>query len=128
MPRFAILFHDHPEPHWDFFLEVGTSLRTWRLAALPAAGLTIAATPLANHRQEYLTYEGPVSGDRGSVERVAAGKYEVLMGPDTALKVALTFSEGMSQCGPSLFARLIEGDDDRTSDVQWQFAAESVTP
>lgn len=30
----------------------------------------------ADHRREYLTYEGPISGDRGHVRRVAAGRIE----------------------------------------------------
>ena len=30
---------------------------------------------LADHRLDYLEYEGPVSGDRGSVRRVDGGQY-----------------------------------------------------
>ena len=33
MPRFVILEHDHPSLHWDFILEVGEVLWTWRLSA-----------------------------------------------------------------------------------------------
>src|SRR5580765_3650553 len=38
MPRYVILAHDHPFPHWDLMLERDASLRTWRLATLPKAG------------------------------------------------------------------------------------------
>ena len=36
--------------------------------------LISVATRLANHRLEYLDYEGPVSGDRGNVVRILAGE------------------------------------------------------
>lgn len=32
----------------------------------------------SDHRKAYLTYEGPVSGERGRVRRVAEGEVEVL--------------------------------------------------
>ncbi len=35
------------------------------------------AVPTQPHRPHYLTYEGPVSGDRGSVSRVARGAISV---------------------------------------------------
>ena len=68
MLRFVILEHDHPERHWDLMLEVGPMLRSWRLAAPPEApGTVIAALAVQDHRADYLDYEGPVSGDRGTV-------------------------------------------------------------
>ena len=75
MPRFAILAHDHPTPHWDLLLEAGPVLRSWRLLAELAAGTPVPAEPAADHRLLYLDYEGPVSGDRGSVRRVDAGSF-----------------------------------------------------
>jgi hypothetical protein len=74
-PRFVVLEHDHPFVHWDLMLEVGESLRTWRLAAPPAAGAEVEATPLGDHRRLYLDYEGPVSGDRGRVIRWDQGSF-----------------------------------------------------
>src|SRR5438309_1687430 len=75
MPRFAILDHDHPFPHWDFLLEAGDVLRAWRLMAEPAHGRPIAAEPLPDHRRLYLDYEGPVGGDRGRVVRWDGGTF-----------------------------------------------------
>jgi hypothetical protein len=75
MPRYVILDHDHPHQHWDFMLEDGTVLRTWRLATLPHDGGSTPATPLGNHRLLYLDYEGPVSGNRGRVVRWDAGTF-----------------------------------------------------
>ena len=69
MPRYVILEHDHPVLHWDFMLEAGDILRTWRLAAPPRLGQTIAAEMSFAHRLLYLDYEGPISGNRGQVVR-----------------------------------------------------------
>jgi len=61
-------------------IEQAMGLATWRLTRMPAAGdaAPIAAEKLADHRKAYLTYEGPVSGDRGEVRRVDAGACEIL--------------------------------------------------
>jgi hypothetical protein len=75
MPRFSILAHDHPLPHWDLFLEAGDVLRSWRLVAPLAAGVIVPAEPTGDHRLLYLDYEGPVSADRGSVTRVDGGAF-----------------------------------------------------
>ncbi len=50
-------------------------LRAWRLLAEPAADVAIAAEALPDHRPVYLDYEGPVSGDRGTVARWDTGEY-----------------------------------------------------
>ncbi len=75
MPRFAILFHDYPSPHWDLFLEAGPVLRSWRLPTALEPGIPVPAEATGDHRLAYLEYEGPVSGGRGSVTRVDAGSF-----------------------------------------------------
>lgn len=115
MPRFVLLYHDCPSSyerasHWDFMLESGDVLRTWVLEQLPAdwaslcsrttaaypncpllaAENTVAAIRLADHRRDYLTLEGPLSGDRGRVIRVAAGMYRGDLESPGELRVALT--------------------------------------
>src|SRR5262249_60769057 len=45
MPRYVVLEHDHPGLHWDFMLEAGAVLRTWRLSAPPQPGHSVPATP-----------------------------------------------------------------------------------
>ena len=69
MSRFAILRHDHPVLHWDLLLEDGECCLTWRLSAEPtgADSRRIEVEPMPPHRLVYLTYEGPVSGNRGTV-------------------------------------------------------------
>ncbi len=60
-------------------LERGKVLRTWRLAQAPTDMLEpIAATPLPDHRLFYLSYEGPVSGDRGVVSGWDSGTYRLV--------------------------------------------------
>ncbi len=92
MPRFAVLTHDHPFPHWDFLLEAGDTCRTWRLLAEPGPGCTVLAEPIADHRPRYLTYEGPVDGDRGVVARWDAGTFAII--GETADRVEVTLSGG----------------------------------
>ena len=108
MPRFVLLYHDCPpsyerQSHWDFMLESGDVLRTWALGELPrdwtavheltvkthancpplALANLVPALQLKDHRREYLQLEGPLSGDRGSVIRIAAGTYhDELEAPD----------------------------------------------
>jgi hypothetical protein len=79
VPRFVVLAHDWPTPHFDFLLEAGGVLRAWRLMAEPFAGAEIPAEPNVDHRLLYLDYEGPVSGDRGTVRRWDAGTFEWLV-------------------------------------------------
>ena len=77
MPRFVVLQHDHPERlHWDFMLDQGDSLATWSLPMPPAVEHVLPARSLPDHRREYLDYEGPVSGERGSVVRWDEGRFE----------------------------------------------------
>ena len=76
MPRFVILEHDHPTLHWDFMLEVNGVLKTWRLPEAPRNhGQTMEAEALGDHRLAYLDYEGPVSGERGTVRCWERGTY-----------------------------------------------------
>lgn len=47
---------DHPPTHWRI-------------------GQRLTLTPLPDHRPHYLHYQGPISGGRGHVRRVAQGEY-----------------------------------------------------
>ena len=64
-----------------------SALRTWALESEPQAGMKIQATELPPHRLEFLDYEGPVSGDRGSVKRVDRGNYRMLDSTTRDLKI-----------------------------------------
>ncbi len=72
--------------HYDLMLETGEALVTFQLPVLPGEivdGESVEAARLPDHRREYLTYEGPVSGDRGTVRIVDRGRYDApVAGPD----------------------------------------------
>ena len=92
MPRFVILEHDHPTRHWDLMLEAGPVLRTWRLSRPPEPSRPVEAIPSFDHRLAYLDYEGPVSGNRGTVRRWDAGTFAWEL--DTPEQVAVCLSGG----------------------------------
>jgi DNA polymerase Ligase (LigD) len=75
MPRYVILEHDYPSLHWDFMLESGDILRTWRLTAPPQPGSVVPTSAAFDHRPMYLDYEGPVGGSRGRVVRWDHGTF-----------------------------------------------------
>lgn len=104
MPRFALLDHDHPFPHWDLLLERDGVLWTWRLSALPQAGVAQAAERLGDHRRLYLDYEGPVSNDRGTVVRVDGGELIWLQAEATNVCVELVGSKYRGRLEGSLQA------------------------
>ena len=86
MNRFVLLRHNTTETqyHWDFLFEETTACKTFSVAQEAAEELQRTgavecfATQLADHRLAYLDYEGPVSGNRGYVERLDHGTYEVV--------------------------------------------------
>jgi hypothetical protein len=78
--RFVVLHHTGiAEAHFDLMFETaaGSKLATWRLKNWPPKPEDIA-TPLGDHRREYLEYEGPISGNRGQVHRLATGRLKKL--------------------------------------------------
>jgi len=75
--RYAILHHTGiAQRHFDLLFEskAGSPLIAWRSANWPILN-EAAVERIADHRQEYLEYEGPISGDRGEVRRVAGGTF-----------------------------------------------------
>jgi DNA polymerase Ligase (LigD) len=112
MPRYVILEHDHPCLHWDLMLEWGESLRTWRLDRPPAGGEPIVAERLTDHRLAYLDYEGPVSGNRGTVKRWDAGEYQLLA--DSPERIELEFA-GDRLSGSALISMADSGRREFTS-------------
>ncbi len=75
--RWVILRHDFPWLHWDLLLapKGAPAARTWRLLRSPCCNEPIAAQALPDHRLVYLDYEGPVSGGRGTVQRLERGEW-----------------------------------------------------
>ncbi|HEX4055193.1 MAG TPA: hypothetical protein VHX86_13095 [Tepidisphaeraceae bacterium] len=89
--RYVVLHHTGIErPHYDLMVEFesGSALLTWRLPHWPPQQ-NDEFTPLAKHRRDYLEYEGPVAGDRGSVKRIAAGDHRILESSPTRIIIGL---------------------------------------
>jgi len=79
----AQLLHELPDgsAHVDWLLGQDSAgvepLITYRLGGRIddlEPGATIDAEHIGDHRPAYLTYEGPISGDRGTVRRLARGR------------------------------------------------------
>jgi hypothetical protein len=130
MHRFVLLYHDCPPgfikpSHWDFMLEADGVLKTWELRELPLSwhetlGQTqsgvnraVVATQLADHRRDYLTYEGPLTENRGNVTRIAEGTFLEGEVNDSSLTVTL-FSPTVR--GVVVLIRIAETDE-------WQLTA-----
>ncbi len=120
MGRYVILRHDFAtrgrDVHWDLMLEVGQVLRTWALADAPAFGTAIAAEQLSDHRLAYLDYEGPISGNRGSISRWDCGQFTILSESPDRLDLRIT---GDRLKGDATLRR--QAEDSAT----WEFALQT---
>lgn len=95
-------------------LENQATLRTFRLSQPPDTPGPIQTTPLQDHRIDYLEYEGPVSGNRGTVERWDRGEYELL--EEEAGRLSIRFS-GERLNGTAILSQL---------DEEWEFLLEAL--
>ncbi|MCA9063555.1 MAG: hypothetical protein KDA96_10865 [Planctomycetaceae bacterium] len=118
--RFAILEHDHPFLHWDLLLEDSTNAATWRLLQDPRSCQSVDAQLIQPHRLLYLTYEGPVSGDRGFVTAVSHGLWKAT-DESGLLSTNLPgqWNLELRDCSFARFASLMRHADGRES---WTFA------
>lgn len=79
-PVAVLLEHTLPggQRHFDLLIDPGgeAALATWRVDVDVAAAAPIVcrAERIGDHRRIYLTYEGPLSGGRGSVRRVGEAR------------------------------------------------------
>lgn len=95
MPEFVIQLHDHPDgAHWDLMLEKADHLATWQIP-IPLTQWSahpVACTRIFDHRKKYLTYEGPLTQNRGSVHIADKGEYRVLSQSDTVFHLQINGS------------------------------------
>lgn len=107
MSRTVVLQHTLPDGsfHYDWLFEQAGSLElkpleddreliTFRLLARPDVSELLDAERLEDHRRKYLYHEGPVSGGRGTVQRVVEGTCEVLIDRDDTFEAMVNFGEG----------------------------------
>jgi hypothetical protein len=115
---FVVLRHTNRDGvHYDLMIDAGAALATWKCTVAPETALEspMACRRLADHRRDYLTYEGPISQDRGVVTQYDCGRcrLEVGLAPDFASATCLriTFS-GRKLKGPMVIERLGFSDQD----------------
>ena len=106
---FAVLEHRSGEAvHWDLMIESTDMLTTWELSAPPSSGPDcIGARRIFDHRRDYLDYEGPVSGNRGTVRQWDRGRCSVACAE--ALQWEVIFA-GRRLRGRYLLRRALKGD------------------
>jgi hypothetical protein len=90
MTRFTLSHHTGSKEgeHYDFMLERGDGLATWRLDS-PTFQTPQKARQLKDHRKNYLDYEGEITGGRGRVRIWDTGVYLVDQWDDRHIRVAL---------------------------------------
>jgi hypothetical protein len=93
MVRWVLLRHTLADgtSHLDWMIErePGGGLLSFRLeqGVDPWAAAEFEARMIGDHRPEYLEYEGPVSGGRGGVRRIARGECDVMIESTDAQRV-----------------------------------------
>ncbi len=107
MSRFVVLRHQPgprsmrgSEVHFDWMFEQGDGLATWATEPVRVPfprTIQIAAQRLVDHRQSYLDYEGPVSGQRGTVQRVLAGNCNITLSSSSEFGASISWLSGETE-------------------------------
>jgi hypothetical protein len=89
--RYVVLHHEGiPQPHFDLLFETAgkPELMSVRCSEWPV-GPTTQFQRLPPHRRLYLDYEGPISGSRGHVRRIASGLCSIEVDREDSLRLTL---------------------------------------
>jgi hypothetical protein len=92
-------------------------LRGWALPEPPRPSVRCVAEMLADHRVEYLDYEGPVSGGRGEVSQWDSGRCDLLVSDEDRIVLQVA---GMKLQGRVELQRC-PTDDSAAGATSWQF-------
>ena len=91
--KFVIQEHTSTQDtHWDFMLQTGDSLQTWRLDKPPRRIISqrTVAIKIFDHPLKFLTYEGPVNKGKGSVQIAETGTYQIIYKDENQIELNLT--------------------------------------
>ncbi len=135
--RFAVLRHTLPNEelrssHWDLLLEQ-PSVRSDRLITFEVPvppeewGTATIARQLSDHRNIYLDYEGPVSGNRGTVKRVLDGSIQWQSNSQDSMVLAIQFASSPSFATSNEHFRgllKLRKLADESSDARWELKLE----
>ena len=92
MSSFVILMHTHPKPHYDLLVDLDESsdLATWQIAEeIDGEFTSFEVRRISDHRRAYLTYEGEVSNNRGSVKRIDEGSLTCHKSTSDAVEITM---------------------------------------
>ena len=107
------------QSHWDFMVRCGEILLTWQIDTPPEkwSESEMICKKIFDHRLKYLTYEGPISDNRGYVRIVCRGQY---FDPKGTLMSCLPFDE----VELVLRSEIVHGEMSlvRQNDDQWKFS------
>lgn len=127
MHKTVILIHTLPDgtSHYDWLIDQPTldaehRLLTFRCQTRPdiLAEPGFIGVALPNHRAMYLAYEGAISGDRGSVVRVADGEVQDLAVSDRRLQARILWGD--------LAVRYVGVCDEPGGGWSWEFSREEI--
>ncbi|HOQ05909.1 MAG TPA: DNA polymerase ligase N-terminal domain-containing protein [Anaerohalosphaeraceae bacterium] len=101
------VIHKHITPagiHWDWMLEEGGTLQTWRVSCPPQeiGQELLRSDKIDDHDFRFLTYEGPVQQNTARVQREDRGRLTVLRRTDSHILFRL---EGEVLTGCFAFCR-----------------------
>lgn len=85
---FVVLEHKTDPHHFDLMLEREEVLWTWAYyePEFPETFQELELERIQDHRKKYLTYEGPISRNRGHVQQMEKGSYEMSMNGSAQLE------------------------------------------
>jgi len=114
--QFVVLYHQFPpgsnrKSHWDLLLEQPNpdsfQLLCFEVSAPPQNWeKTTSAKRLPDHREIYLTYEGPISGNRGTVAQLLKGDVQWVTQTENFLVLNLQFRWENEKQSPIVTAAL----------------------
>jgi hypothetical protein len=90
--RYVILKHTTPkDTHFDFMLETGDHLSTWRINIGPEELKTTPAKAekIFDHKLKFLTYQGPVNNGPGNVTTADKGTYSIITQTSEKLQIQI---------------------------------------
>jgi len=90
---FVIQEHARPEGvHWDLMLQFQDVLRTWRFSVPPQQiqNEPVPAEKIADHPLRFLSYEGPVQNNTGSVKIADRGNFTLSEQTESGISFEVT--------------------------------------
>ena len=128
--QFVVLHHQFPpgsdrKCHWDLLLEQPQAhpnqLLTFEVSVPPQDwGKPTSVKRLPDHRSIYLEYEGPISGNRGTVSQALKGDAQWVTRSEKLLILKVQFRWEKQQQSPLVRATLNLKKTGTENDLAWE--------